>query len=93
MAARNTKAKTNELVPDKVVLAEFGICAMTIQRWTADPKLGFPPAIKIRERNFRSREQLEQFKARMVQAALDARRGRPRKDDADLKRPRARASA
>lgn len=65
------------LVPDPVVQREFGVTAMTIWRWTNDPDLGFPPAMKIRKRNFRSRKLLDEFKQRlMVQAIVDQRRSR-----------------
>jgi hypothetical protein len=67
----------DELVPDPQVWREFGVSAMTGHRWTHDPNLGFPPKIKIRDRNFRSRKQLEGFKARMLQQALN-KRGVPR---------------
>jgi len=53
-----------DLVPDPVVQAEFGISAMTLYRWTLDPTLGFPPKIKIKTRNYRSRKALEAFKRR-----------------------------
>lgn len=63
------------LVPDPVVQREFGVTAMTIWRWDHDPDLGFPPAIKIRKRKFRSRRLLDEFKQRlMVQAIVDQRR-------------------
>jgi hypothetical protein len=60
----------DELVPDPQVWRELGITSMTGWRWTRDPDLDFPPLIKIRRRNFRSRKQLEAFKHRMVKAAL-----------------------
>jgi hypothetical protein len=61
------------LVPDPVVCREFGITAMTLWRWTHDSELNFPPAIPIRNRNFRSRKQLEAFKARMLNKAIRQR--------------------
>jgi hypothetical protein len=65
------------LVPDPVVQREFDIDAMTLYRWTNDPALGFPTKIKIRNRNFRSRKQLEAFKARMLRQALKQTRRSP----------------
>lgn len=55
---------TDYLVPDPQVQKEFGISAMTLWRWTQDPKLDFPPIIKIRTRNYRSRMALDNFKIR-----------------------------
>jgi hypothetical protein len=62
--------KNETLVPDPVVCREFGIVSMSLWRWTRDPELNFPPAIRIRGRNFRSRRQLEAFKERMIRAAI-----------------------
>jgi hypothetical protein len=60
-------------VPDTVVNEEFGISRMGLRRWTKDPRLGFPPPIKIRTKNYRSRRALEQWKERMVQDAIRKR--------------------
>jgi hypothetical protein len=59
----------DQFVPDPVVWRELGVSSMTGWRYTRDPHLGFPPQIKIRRRNFRSRAALEEFKARLVQSA------------------------
>jgi hypothetical protein len=64
----------DQLVPDPIVAKEFGgVSLMTLYRWTNDPKLGFPPPIKIRTKNFRSRRALEEFKARMMRGAITHR--------------------
>ena len=69
------KSNKDHLVPDPQVWVEFGITPMTGWRWTNDPEMGFPPLIKIRTRNYRSREELDRFKERMVQEYLLARKG------------------
>jgi hypothetical protein len=69
-AAETADNIPDELVPDPQVCREFNITSMSLHRWTNDPALDFPPKIKIRDRNFRSRKQLEAFKARMVRQAL-----------------------
>ena len=64
------------LVPDPLVQAEFNINAMSLYRWDRDPRmiaLGWPPRIKIRQRNFRSRKGLEAFKRNLNQQALERR--------------------
>jgi hypothetical protein len=63
----------DQLVPDPIVATEFYITLMGLYRWTNDPKLRFPAAIKIRNRNFRSRRAIEEFKARMMRAAITQR--------------------
>jgi hypothetical protein len=50
------------LVPDKIVMAELGVGRMTLHRWGKDPNLNFPPKVKIRQRNYRSRRKFEAFK-------------------------------
>jgi hypothetical protein len=68
-----TQMKTADhdlLVPDPVVWREFGVTPMTGWRWTHNPSLGFPPAVKINRRNFRSRQQLEEFKTRLLRDAM-----------------------
>jgi hypothetical protein len=67
----------DELVPDPVVWRELGITNMTLWRWDRDPTLDFLPPIKIRNRNFRSRRQLEEFKARMIRQAARRRNNEP----------------
>jgi hypothetical protein len=61
------------LIPDPVIAKEFHITLMTLWRWTNDEQLGFPPAVQIRGKNFRSRNQIEQFKRDMVRKAIAAR--------------------
>lgn len=75
MSKENTKsaAEFDTLVPDKKVRAEFGVTEMTIHRWDRDPALQFPKKIRIRNRNFRSRRELEAFKERMMQQAIRQR--------------------
>jgi hypothetical protein len=63
---------TNYLVPDPQVWREFGITSMTGWRWTNDPELSFPPPVRIRNRCYRSRQQIEAFKQRMLRQAMKA---------------------
>lgn len=61
------------LVPDPMVAAELNVSYMTLWRWGRDQTLAFPPAIKIRNRNYRSRRALEAWKRRMAdQSSLPA---------------------
>jgi len=60
----------DEFVPDPQVWREFNVTPMTGWRWTRDPKLGFPPAIKIRSRNYRSRRAINAFRERMVREGM-----------------------
>jgi predicted DNA-binding transcriptional regulator AlpA len=63
------------LVPDPQVWRELGITSMTGWRWSHDDTLNFPPPIQIRGRNYRSRRQLEDFKARLLRKAIATRSG------------------
>ena len=60
----------DELVADPAVAREFNVSLMTIWRWTNDPVLNFPPPIKIKQRNYRSRRMLESYKAQLLRAAM-----------------------
>jgi hypothetical protein len=73
-AVANPPDEPDELIPDPTVWREFGISSMTGWRWTRDKTLDFPPPIKIRNRCFRSRRQLEEFKRRMVATAVAGRK-------------------
>ena len=66
----NVAQQADALVPDPIVAREFGVSLMSLWRWSRDPELDFPPAVKIRNRNFRSRRELEQFKKRLIGRAL-----------------------
>jgi hypothetical protein len=68
----------DHLVPDPLVAEEFHITPMTIWRWDRDPtkaELGWPPKIKIGDRNYRLRSALEAFKAGLFRRALAEREG------------------
>ena len=58
------------LVPDPQVWREFNVSAMTGWRWTRDLTLNFPPPVRIKNRNYRSRRQLEEFKAKLLEQAI-----------------------
>jgi hypothetical protein len=66
-------AIADEFVPDPQVCREFHITSMTLWRWDHDAELDFPPPIKIRKKNYRSRLLSEQFKRRMVADSIAAR--------------------
>jgi hypothetical protein len=61
---------------------EFGISPMTLWRWDHDRTLSFPAPIRIRNRKFRSRRQLEETKARMLRDAMAAKAKQPVSSDA-----------
>lgn len=74
--------QVDELVPDPKVAREFHTTLMGLWRWDNDPVLisrGWPPPVRIRNRKFRSRKGLEQFKATLMRQALEARGGAARK--------------
>ncbi|MEY9401741.1 hypothetical protein ABIF66_002946 [Bradyrhizobium japonicum] len=65
--------RPDNLIPDPIIAKEFSVTLMTLWRWSHDPNLGFPQAIKIRGKNFRSRRAIEQFKGRMLMGAIRER--------------------
>jgi predicted DNA-binding transcriptional regulator AlpA len=66
-------AAADELVPDPVLQRELNICAMSLWRWTRDTRLAFPRAVKIRNRNYRLRCEIEAWKTRMMRSAIEGR--------------------
>jgi hypothetical protein len=79
-APRNTTTdQPDVLVPDSQAAVELGgLSRMTIFRWDRDPAKtgqGFPPRIMLNGRGYRSRQQLEKFKANLMRKALAARDG------------------
>ena len=75
--AKSPKSSNCDLVPDPEVARDFRVTLVTLWRWDRDPKLGFPPAVKIRTRKYRVRKELEEFKERMMALAI-AERSKPR---------------
>jgi hypothetical protein len=63
----------DHFVPDPVIAREFSVTLMTLWRWSHDTRLEFPPAIKIRGKNFRSRRAIEDFKSSLLHGAIRAR--------------------
>ena len=58
------------VTPD--VADEFNRNPRTIKRWICDPKIGFPTPIRINNRLYVTRRALEDFKRRLLSAALPA---------------------
>jgi hypothetical protein len=57
---------TDTFVPDPQVWKGLGISSMTGWRWQRDPDLNFSAT----QRNFRSRKQLERWKAEMLRRSI-----------------------
>jgi len=69
-------ADVEYLIPDPQVAEEFGVSLMTVWRWDRTPariEQGWPPKIKIGNRNYRHRSQIEAFKAGLLRLALAER--------------------
>jgi predicted DNA-binding transcriptional regulator AlpA len=78
MANTATPANNHDqFVPDAQVARELGITLMTLWRYDHDESLNFPPPIKIRNKNYRSRLALEAWKQDMLKRALEQRADRP----------------
>jgi hypothetical protein len=74
--SEDDSGEPDSLVPDRVVGQELGTTVMSLWRRTNDPDDGFPPPIKIRGRNFRSRKALEAYKARKLREAMRVHKAR-----------------
>jgi hypothetical protein len=72
MDSLTNDADPGDLITDRQCRREMNdISAVTLWQYTNDPSLGFPPIIKIRNRNFRSRKLFDEFKARLIAKAND----------------------
>ena len=50
-------------LPEKQVAARYGVHVVSLARLDKDPKLGFPPPIRIRGRKYRDQDELDAFDA------------------------------
>jgi hypothetical protein len=78
----------DELVPDPRVARELGISLMGLWRRTHDPKQDFPPPVKVRNRNYRSRRLLEAYKQRLIKTAVKEQAARVAEHEAGRRRTR-----
>jgi hypothetical protein len=71
------RERPDELVPDPRAQQELGgISAMCLHRWDKNAEMaamGLPPPMYINGRKYRSRNQLEDFKRRLMERALQER--------------------
>jgi hypothetical protein len=59
-----------ELIPDARVAERYGVHSITVSRWDADDKLGFPAPVVINRRKYRRRSELETWeRAHVAQRA------------------------
>jgi predicted DNA-binding transcriptional regulator AlpA len=82
---KDVEATPDKLVPDPQVLKEFGITNMCLWRWDQDPRVGFPPKIKIGPRNYRSRHLIEEFKAKLFREAIENQKTAYKRDKLKLR--------
>ena len=57
----------DDLLPATIARARYGVSDMTIFRWLADPKLGFPQPIRINGRRYWRLADLQAFEARQAE--------------------------
>jgi hypothetical protein len=65
-----------KLASDPTIAKEFDTTLMGLWRWDHDPAmaaLGWPPPVKIRNRNHRVRRLIEQFKQALIRRAIEGR--------------------
>ena len=59
----------DRLIPDPEVQRRYSVTAMTLWRWDHDKSLEFPPAIRIRNRKYRSAKALAEFERKRAAVA------------------------
>jgi hypothetical protein len=77
------------LMPDPKVARFFNVCQKTIDRWSDDPELNFPPRIDINGRGYRDTEKLDAFVAGRLKASVIGERAERRKLKAPVPSERA----
>jgi hypothetical protein len=65
---RRSPTRTGRKLPARKVLERYDICGKTLDRWQADPKLGFPSPAYIRKRRYWEEDELDAFDASKVEA-------------------------
>ncbi|WP_419828926.1 helix-turn-helix transcriptional regulator [Methylobacterium sp.] len=61
-----TQRSPEDMLPAAQVMARYQVSDMTIFRWLADPKLGFPQPIRINGRRYWRLAELQAFEARQA---------------------------
>jgi hypothetical protein len=56
------------LIPTRQVAERYNVTLRSIDRWSADPELGFPQPIKINTRNYFDSNELDNFDRARAQA-------------------------
>jgi hypothetical protein len=59
-----------KLLPDPMVAQRYGVSTRTLPRWDADPALGFPRPIWIRDRKYRRVSELVKWERRRAAARV-----------------------
>jgi len=68
-----TDKKNSTYIPDRLVAERYNVCVRTLVRWSAQPDLGFPPAILINKRHYREAAALDAWERRNARAAAKRR--------------------
>ena len=76
------------LLPDREVARRYGVSVKTVERWTANCALGFPPPVYILRRRYRDIEKLDKWDRDCVRRVADPNHDQRYVPEA-LSRPRA----
>jgi hypothetical protein len=55
-------------LPKRQTAARYGVLPRSIERWSADPKIGFPSPIKIGKRDYYDEDELDSFDKKRAQS-------------------------
>jgi hypothetical protein len=65
---RRSPTRNGRKLPARKVLERYDICGKTLDRWLADPKLGFPRPAVINKRRYFDEDELDAFDESKVEA-------------------------
>jgi predicted DNA-binding transcriptional regulator AlpA len=57
-----------KLLPTRQVASRYGVTIRSVDRWSADPELGFPAPVKINTRNYFDEAEFDEFDRRRANA-------------------------
>jgi hypothetical protein len=65
------ETSNDEMWPDRRTSRFFDVHVKTIGRWERNPKLGFPPAVKINGHKYRRAQKIREFANALARKGLD----------------------
>jgi hypothetical protein len=66
VSGRRAPTRTARKLPARQVCDRYAICDKTLDRWCANPKLGFPQPMYVNKRRYFDEDELDEFDRRQT---------------------------